>query len=79
VIAGRVDREVAANAATNKHDFLVALEQAMKRKRAEDQLAAQQQQPQPAPEPRSEVPVVAAPAPVVEEAPVSGLRIVPAG
>jgi hypothetical protein len=51
----------------------------MKRKRAEDQLAAQQQQPQPAPEPRSEVPVVAAPAPVVEEAPVSGLRIVPAG
>jgi twitching motility protein PilT len=79
VIAGRVDREVAANAATNKHDFLVALEQAMKRKRAEDQLAAQQQQPQPAPEARSEVPVVAAPAPVVEEAPVSGLRIVPAG
>jgi twitching motility protein PilT len=27
VIAGRVDREVAADAATNRHDFLVALEQ----------------------------------------------------
>src|SRR5262249_35231556 len=36
VLAGRVDREVAANAATNKHDFLVALEQAIKRKRAAD-------------------------------------------
>jgi len=81
VIAGRVDGEVAANAATNKHDFLVSLEQAMKRKRAEDQLAAQQQ-PAPAqpaaPEPQT--PVIAAPVPApVEEAPVPGLRIVPAG
>jgi twitching motility protein PilT len=81
VVAGRVDSEVAANAATNKHDFLVSLEQAMKRKRAEDQLAAQQAQPQaPAPEPEPQVAVVAAvPPPPVEEAPVSGLRIVPAG
>jgi twitching motility protein PilT len=30
VIDGRVEREVAANAATNKHDFLVALERAEK-------------------------------------------------
>ena len=30
VIRGEVDREVAANAATNRHDFLVALEQAEK-------------------------------------------------
>ena len=30
VLAGEVDREVAANSATNKHDFLVALEQAEK-------------------------------------------------
>jgi twitching motility protein PilT len=81
VIAGRVDGEVAANAATNKHDFLVSLEQAMKRKRAEDQLAAQQQQQQPAPaQPEPQAPVIAAPAPApVEEAPVPGLRIVPAG
>jgi Tfp pilus assembly ATPase PilU len=79
VIAGRVDGEVAANAATNKHDFLVSLEQAMKRKRAEDQLAAQQQQPAPA-QPEPQAPVIAAPAPApVEEAPVPGLRIVPAG
>jgi twitching motility protein PilT len=42
VLSGRVDREVAANAATNRHDFLVALEQAMKRRRAEDAAAAAQ-------------------------------------
>src|SRR6478736_4245053 len=61
VLAGRVDREVAANAATNKHDFLVSLDQAMKRKRAEDQLAAVQQQAPAEPEPQA--PVIAAPAP----------------
>ena len=31
VVAGEVDREVAANASTNRHDFLVALDQALKR------------------------------------------------
>jgi len=40
VLSGKVDREVAANAATNRHDFLVALEQAIKRKRAADADAA---------------------------------------
>ena len=34
VLAGEIDREVAANAATNRHDFLVALEQALKRRSA---------------------------------------------
>jgi twitching motility protein PilT len=34
VIAGEVDREIAANAATNRHDFLVALERAERDKRA---------------------------------------------
>jgi twitching motility protein PilT len=34
VLRGDVDREVAANAATNRHDFLVALEQAEKNKAA---------------------------------------------
>jgi twitching motility protein PilT len=34
VLAGDVDREVAANASTNRHDFLVALEQALKRQAA---------------------------------------------
>jgi twitching motility protein PilT len=34
VIQGRVDSEVAANAATNRHDFMVALEYAMKREAA---------------------------------------------
>jgi twitching motility protein PilT len=34
VLAGEIDRDVAANAATNRHDFLVALEQALKRQAA---------------------------------------------
>ena len=34
VVAGEVDRETAANASTNRHDFLVALDQALKRKAA---------------------------------------------
>src|SRR5437763_4509706 len=51
VLAGRVDREVAANAATNKHDFLVALEQAIKRKRAADTAAAPAAPPAPEPAP----------------------------
>jgi twitching motility protein PilT len=42
VLSGKVDREVAANAATNRHDFLVALEQAIKRKRAADAAAAEE-------------------------------------
>jgi twitching motility protein PilT len=35
VLSGKVDAEIAANAATNRHDFLVSLEQAAKRQRAE--------------------------------------------
>src|SRR5919201_224279 len=35
VVAGRVDQEVAAKAATNKHDFLVALDRALKQQRAD--------------------------------------------
>jgi twitching motility protein PilT len=34
VVSGEVDREVAANASTNRHDFLVALDQALKRQAA---------------------------------------------
>jgi twitching motility protein PilT len=34
VVTSEIDREVAANAATNKHDFLVSLEHALKRKGA---------------------------------------------
>ena len=34
VVAGEVDRETAANASTNRHDFLVSLDQALKRKAA---------------------------------------------
>ena len=39
VLSGEVDREVAANAATNRHDFLVSLEHALKRQAAEQRQA----------------------------------------
>jgi twitching motility protein PilT len=77
VLSGKVDREVAANAATNRHDFLVAVEQAAKKRRAEDALAAQEAAAPPAPAPAAE-PAAATLAQPVEEAP-AGLRIVPAG
>jgi twitching motility protein PilT len=44
VLAGDVDRDVAANAASNQHDFLVALEHAIKERRVEEEAAAQQQE-----------------------------------
>jgi twitching motility protein PilT len=61
VLAGEIDREVAANAATNQHDFVVALEHALKRQAAgvtkEDEL-----------------PQAAA---LEEEEPIPSLRVVP--
>src|SRR6266498_1197314 len=42
VVSGKVDQEVAANAATNRHDFLVALERALKQKKAN--VAAEEKQ-----------------------------------
>jgi twitching motility protein PilT len=38
VLSGEVDREVAANAATNRHDFIVALEQALKHQANEERI-----------------------------------------
>ena len=61
VLANEIDREVAANSATNRHDFLVALEQALKRQKAgieHDQRLSEEAR---APEPG--------------EAPMPGLRI----
>jgi Tfp pilus assembly ATPase PilU len=53
VLSGKVDPDVAANAATNRHDFLVSLEQASKRQRAEQAAAAAAQN---VPAPASEIP-----------------------
>jgi len=58
VVAGIVDQETAANAATNRHDFLVTLERALKQQRADvaatqKEEEAQQQEEQP---PEPEVP-----------------------
>jgi twitching motility protein PilT len=41
VVSAQIDREVAANAATNKHDFLVALEHALKAEHATAREAAE--------------------------------------
>ena len=45
VLEERVDREVAANAATNRHDFLVALELALKRQSADARAREAAQRP----------------------------------
>ena len=41
VVAGQVDQEIAANASTNRHDFLVALERALKQQAADERAAAE--------------------------------------
>jgi twitching motility protein PilT len=64
VLSGQVDREVAANASTHRHDFLVALERAEKVHRAANSAAAAPEQPVAAAEPEP-----------IE----TGLRIVPTG
>jgi twitching motility protein PilT len=54
VLSGEIDQEVAANAATNRHDFLVALEQALKRQRAgieHDRPLSEMAKEEPKPEP----------------------------
>jgi twitching motility protein PilT len=43
VLEGHVDREVAANAAGNKHDFLVALDRAVKERVEEERKAAEEE------------------------------------
>jgi len=41
VLSGQIDREVAADAATNRHDFLVALDRALKQQSADQRQAEQ--------------------------------------
>jgi Tfp pilus assembly ATPase PilU len=61
VISGEIDRETAANAATNQHDFIVALEHSLKRQAAG--VTRQDEIPQSAPPD--------------EEDPMPSLRVVP--
>jgi twitching motility protein PilT len=58
VISDQIDGEVAANAATNRHDFLVALEQALKRQAAgiEHDRPLSEMEPEPQPEERKQMP-----------------------
>jgi twitching motility protein PilT len=57
VVSGHVDKEVAANAASNRHDFLVTLERALKQQKADvaaetkvQEEQAREQEPEPGPE-----------------------------
>src|SRR5690348_14122097 len=65
VVSGEVDQEVAANAATSRHDFLVDLDRALKQKTAEDRQAgrndAEQEaapEPEAAPDPEPDMPAL---------------------
>ena len=78
VLSGKVDKEVAANAATNRHDFLVTLEQAIKRQAGRRPQAEAERVA--VAEPQPEAADAAIPAVVAEpEESSSGLRIIPAG
>jgi twitching motility protein PilT len=70
-LEGKVERELAANAATNRHDFLVALDRAEKQRNAEARALA----PEPVPAP---APALADAGVAAEEAEPTGLRLVPA-
>ena len=70
VLSGLGEREIAANAATNRHDFLVALERAEKQQAAEQAAAAAAIAPEPE--------VEAAEAPGQDQIGSTGLRLVPA-
>jgi twitching motility protein PilT len=50
VVSGEIDRETAANAATNKHDFLVSLEHALKDRDATEREALEAELPDEEPE-----------------------------
>jgi twitching motility protein PilT len=71
VVSGNVDQDVAANAATNRHDFLVTLERALKQQSADIRLEENKQKRD---EGRLEQPEPQAP---VEELPA--LRLAQAG
>ena len=80
VLAGEVDREVAANAATNRHDFLVTLEHALKRQAVEAAapMPPTAEEPPPAVPPAPAEPLRAGPV-STQEPPMPVLRLAGAG
>ncbi|HEV8251136.1 MAG TPA: PilT/PilU family type 4a pilus ATPase [Gaiellaceae bacterium] len=61
VVSGKIDQEIAANAATNRHDFLIALEHALKKQaveRGESAVADQPDAAGPSPAPELGVPAL---------------------
>src|SRR3954447_7663884 len=79
VLAGGVDREVAANAATNRHDFLVSLEQASKRQRADQAAAAAAADAAAAAEAQAAAVAAQQPQPQPQAEEGFGLRVAPTG
>jgi len=47
VVSGEIDRELAANASSNRHDFLVALERSLKQQVADERAATRREPPSP--------------------------------
>jgi twitching motility protein PilT len=73
VLADQIDRETAANAATNRHDFLISLEQAAKQKAADDAAAEKERQAaEAAPKLGSGVPTLRAASASADDAASSG-------
>ena len=58
VVEDKVDQETAANAATNRHDFLVSLERALKQKKVDISAAEKQRQEEKERESEPEVPAL---------------------
>src|SRR4051812_33445543 len=56
VVSGVVDQETAANAATNRHDFMVAVERALKQHRVATKPVEEPPAREPEPDPEPEVP-----------------------
>jgi twitching motility protein PilT len=76
VLAGRVDRELAANAASNRHDFLVALERAVKANAVTETNASESGDDRPAP--MRPAGVTPAQAPQQQHAPAIAAAVAPA-
>jgi twitching motility protein PilT len=86
VLDGKVDRDVAANASSNRHDFLVALERAVKQQAVDIRNTTEEGNDRPVPlrpAPAASAPAPSAPpslsvAPAPAEEPSNGLRVKPA-
>ncbi len=79
VLAGRVDRETAANASSNRHDFLVSLDKALKVQGVEQAQADRAAAEAAGQQPEAEFALTPGPAPAEAEEPFPALRLAQPG